>query len=104
MKEVFSPQHGLTLNEANLFGVVSLIVWGLILIVSLKYVTLVLRANNGGEGGIMALTALALSAVSRKSHWYYPVLLIGMIGAAMFYRDGVFPPALSVLCELTGVE
>src|SRR3546814_19216809 len=104
MKEVISPQHGLTLNEANLFGVVSLIVWGLILIVSLKYVTLVLRANNGGEGGIMALTALALSAVSRQSHCYYPVLLLGMIGDAMFYGDCVITPDLSVLSAIEGIE
>lgn len=104
MKEVFSAEHGLALSEANLFGVVSLIVWGLIIIVSLKYVVLVLRANNRGEGGIMALTALALSAVSRKSQWYHPVLLIGMIGAAMFYGDGVITPAISVLSAIEGLE
>ncbi len=61
MKEVFSEEHGLVLNTPNLLGVVSLIVWGLILIVSLKYVTLILRADNRSEGGIMALMALALS-------------------------------------------
>ncbi|RJF92333.1 potassium transporter Kup [Noviherbaspirillum saxi] len=104
MKEVFSKEHGLALNEANLFGVVSLIVWGLIIIVSLKYVTLILRAHNRGEGGIMALTALALSAVSQKSRWYYPVLLLGMVGAAMFYGDGVITPAISVLSAIEGLE
>jgi KUP system potassium uptake protein len=67
MKEVFSKDHGLALTEENLFGVVSLILWGLIIIVSLKYVTLVLRANNRGEGGIMALTALALSSVGKRT-------------------------------------
>ncbi len=104
MKEVFSKEHGLTLNETNLFGVVSLIVWGLTIIVSLKYVTLILRANNRGEGGIMALTALALSSVTQKSRWYYPVLLLGMIGAAMFYGDGVITPAISVLSAIEGLE
>ncbi|HEY6772808.1 MAG TPA: KUP/HAK/KT family potassium transporter, partial [Oxalicibacterium sp.] len=70
MKEVFSKEHGLPLTPENLIGVVSLIVWGLIIIVSLKYVTLILRANNRGEGGIMALMALALSSVGRHSRWY----------------------------------
>ncbi|MBY0570667.1 MAG: KUP/HAK/KT family potassium transporter, partial [Burkholderiaceae bacterium] len=59
MKEVFAPAHGLQLTQANIFGIVSMILWGLIIIVSLKYVTLVLRADNRGEGGIMALTALS---------------------------------------------
>ena len=62
LKEVFSGSHGVPLNQANLFGIVSLIVWGLTIIVSLKYVTLILRADNRGEGGIMALMVLALLA------------------------------------------
>src|SRR3954463_7092127 len=69
IKEVFSPDHGLPLTSANLLGVVSLIVWGLIVVVSLKYVSLILRADNRGEGGIMALTALALSSVGKSSRW-----------------------------------
>mgnify|MGYP003343865247 CR=1 FL=1 len=63
MKEIFSAEHGLAVNPDNIFGVVSLILWGLIIIVALKYVTLILRAHNRGEGGIMALTALALADV-----------------------------------------
>jgi KUP system potassium uptake protein len=104
MKEVFSEEHGLALNQTNVFGVVSLIFWGLAIIVSLKYVTLVLRANNRGEGGIMALLALALSAVTAKSRWYYPVMLLGLIGAALFYGDGVITPAISVLSAIEGLE
>ncbi|MES2537451.1 MAG: potassium transporter Kup [Pseudomonadota bacterium] len=104
MKEVFSKEHGLALNEANLFGVVGLIVWGLTIIVSLKYVSLVLRANNNGEGGIMAMVALALSAVTRHSRWYYPVTLVGLVGAAMFFGDGVITPAISVLSAIEGLE
>ncbi len=104
MKEVFSKQHGLPLNEANLFGVVSLIVWGLIIIVSLKYVTLILKADNRGEGGIMALVALALSSVTQKSRWYYPLTLVGLIGAALFFGDGVITPAISVLSAIEGLE
>lgn len=104
MKEVFSLDHGIPLNEPNLFGVVSLIVWGLIMIVSLKYVTLVLRADNRGEGGIMALVALALSSVSSKSRLYYPLTLVGLIGASLFYGDGIITPAISVLSAMEGLE
>ncbi|RJG07940.1 potassium transporter Kup [Noviherbaspirillum cavernae] len=104
MKEIFSKSHGLALTTANVLGAVSLIFWGLTIIVSLKYVTLVLRANNRGEGGIMALLALALSAVTDKSRWYYPVMLMGLIGAAMFFGDGVITPAISVLSAVEGLE
>ena len=104
MKEVFSKEHGLALTEANLLGVVSLILWGLVTIISLKYVTLVLRADNRGEGGIMALTALAMSSVTQHSRFYYPVMLMGMIGAGLFYGDGVITPAISVLSAIEGLE
>ncbi len=104
MKEVFSEAHGVALNQANLFGVVSLIVWGLTIIVSLKYVTLILRANNRGEGGIMALMALAMSSVTQQSRWYYPLMLVGLTGAALFFGDGVITPAISVLSAIEGLE
>ncbi|TCS39454.1 KUP system potassium uptake protein [Paucimonas lemoignei] len=104
MKEVFSSEHGIPLTQENLLGVVSLIVWGLIVIVSLKYVTLVLRANNRGEGGIMALLALALSSVTYNSRWYFPVMLVGLIGASLFYGDSVITPAISVLSAIEGLE
>ena len=104
MKEVFSKEHGIAVTHVNILGVVSLILWGLILIISLKYVTLVLRANNRGEGGIMALTALAMSSVTTGSRWHYPVMLLGMIGAGLFYGDGVITPAISVLSAIEGLE
>lgn len=104
MKEVFAEAHGLPLNPANVVGVVSLIVWGLIIVVSLKYVTLILRADNRGEGGIMALVALALSSVRQQSGWYYLVLLSGLVGAAMFFGDSVITPAISVLSAIEGLE
>jgi KUP system potassium uptake protein len=104
MKEAFSEEHGLTLNSANVLGVVSLIIWGLIIVVSLKYVTLVLRASNRGEGGIMALAALVLSSVSKKSRAHYPLMLLGLFGATLFYGDSVITPAISVLSAIEGLE
>ena len=104
MKEVFAPAHGIAVTPANVTGVVSLILWCLIVVISLKYVTLVLRADNGGEGGIMALTALALKSVSKHTRLYYPVMLLGMLGAGLFFGDGVITPAITVLSSVEGLE
>ena len=104
MKEVFSKEHGLPLTPDNIMGIVSLIFWGLTIIVSLKYVTLVLRANNRGEGGIMALMALALSSVSRSGRFYFPLMVMGLFGATLFYGDSIITPAISVLSAIEGLE
>jgi KUP system potassium uptake protein len=104
LKTVFDPTHGLPLTPANLIGVVSLIFWGLSIIVSLKYVTLVLRADNRGEGGIMALLALALAAVGDRKRLHVALLLIGVFGASLFYGDSVITPAISVLSAIEGLE
>jgi KUP system potassium uptake protein len=104
MKEVFSKEHGVALHAANILGVVSLILWGLIVVVSLKYVTLVLRASNRGEGGIMALTALVLSSVNKTSRLHFPLMLLGLFGATLFYGDSVITPAISVLSAIEGLE
>lgn len=104
MKEVFAPAHGIAVSPENVIGVVSLILWCLIVVISLKYVTLVLEADNRGQGGIMALTALALKSFSKSSRFYYPVMLIGMIGAGLFFGDGVITPAITVLSSIEGIE
>lgn len=104
LKTIFDPTHGLALNTPNLLGIVSLIFWSLTLIVSLKYVTLVLRADNRGEGGVMALMALALGSVTRLSKWHFPLMVIGVFGATMFYGDSVITPAISVLGAIEGLE
>jgi KUP system potassium uptake protein len=104
LKEVFSKEHGVALSEANLLGVISMIVWGLTIIVSLKYVALILRADNRGEGGVMALMALAMSSVTKESRWFYPLMLIGLAGTALFFGDGVITPAISVLSAIEGLE
>ncbi len=104
LKEVFNPNNGLTLNQANLIGVLSLIFWSLMVVVSLKYVTLILRADNRGEGGIMALLALASSSVANRPGLRNTLLLAGAFGAALFYGDAVLTPAISVLSAIEGME
>ena len=104
LKALFDPDHGLVLNTPNLLGCISLIFWALTLIVSLKYVSLVLRADNRGEGGIMALMALALNSVGKLSPWHTPLMMLGVFGATMFYGDSVITPAISVLGAMEGLE
>ena len=103
-KETFNPEHGIPLTPENIIGGVSAIFWLLMIIVSLKYVTLVLRANNRGEGGIMALLALATSAVHDKPRLRATLLGIGVFGASLFYGDAVLTPAISVLSAVEGLE
>ena len=102
MKEVFNPANGVPLDAVNLIGAVSVIFWALMMVVTLKYVILILRADNKGEGGIMALTALAAGSVPAK--WRTGLLLIGVFGAALFYGDSVITPAISVLSAVEGLE
>ncbi len=104
MKTVFDSANGLTLNPANLIGIVSLIFWSLMVVVTLKYVTLIMRADNHGEGGIMALLALAASSVADKPKLRHVLLMSGVFGAALFYGDGVITPAISVLSAVEGLE
>ena len=105
LKEVFSKENGgVELNHVNILGVVSLIIWGLTIVVSLKYVMLILRADNRGEGGIMALLALALVSVKDRPKWIVPLTLIGVTGASLFFGDGVITPAISVLSAVEGIE
>jgi KUP system potassium uptake protein len=103
-KETFSPQHGIPLTPENILGGVSAIFWSLMIIVSLKYVTLVLRAGNRGEGGIMALLALATASVRGRPRLRNALLAIGVFGAALFYGDAVLTPAISVLSAVEGLE
>lgn len=103
-KETFNPQHGIPLTPENIIGGVSAIFWSLMIIVSLKYVTLVLRAGNRGEGGIMALLALATASVRGRPRLCNALLAIGVFGAALFYGDAVLTPAISVLSAVEGLE
>jgi KUP system potassium uptake protein len=103
-KETFSPAHGIALSPENILGGVSAIFWALMIVVSLKYVTLILRANNRGEGGIMALLALASSGIGARPGLRRWLLAIGVFGAALFYGDAVLTPAISVLSAVEGLE
>ena len=104
LKEVFSPQVGIPLDEAHLIGAISVIFWALMFVVTLKYVVLILRADNRGEGGIMALTALAAHAAGSTATKRVVLLLLGVFGASLFYGDSVITPAISVLSALEGME
>src|SRR5881394_1637937 len=104
VKETFNPEHGIPLNAANIVGGLSTLFWMLMVVVSLKYVTLVLRADNRGEGGIMALLALATSSLKKNPEWTAPLLAIGVFGASLFYGDAVLTPAISVLSAVEGLE
>jgi KUP system potassium uptake protein len=103
-KETFSPAHGMALTPENILGGISAIFWALMIVVSLKYVTLILRANNRGEGGIMALLALASSGIGERPRLRRWLLGIGVSGASLFYGDAVLTPAISVLSAVEGLE
>jgi KUP system potassium uptake protein len=102
LRECFNPAHGLAVNETNILGLLSLIVWSLVLVISIKYVGIVLRADNRGEGGVLALSTL-LSTASTNWKLWAPVSAVGLFGAALFFGDGFVTPAISVLSAMEGL-
>jgi len=104
IKEVFGGTHPIPADTDHVLGVLSLIFWALIFIVSLKYVVFIMRADNRGEGGIMALMALALRSQTRGSKKAWWMTVLGLFGASLFYGDGVITPAISVLSAVEGLE
>ena len=104
MKAVLDPANGVRLDATDITGAVSVILWMLMLVVSLKYVLLILRADNRGEGGILALTALAVRAAGDTAQRRRRLLLLGVMGASLFYGDSVITPAISVLGAVEGLE
>ena len=102
LKEVFSGGH-VAPTPDNILGVLSLIFWTLTVIVSLKYVLLILRADNNGEGGLIAMLALATTAVKDKPRLHGVLMTVGLFGTAVFYGDGVITPAISVLSAVEGL-
>ncbi|MFL5552568.1 MAG: potassium transporter Kup [Gemmatimonadaceae bacterium] len=105
LRECFKPEYGLAATEINVYGVLSLILWSLISVVSIKYIVFVMRADNRGEGGILALVALVLQRLHREAdrHVKSAITVIGLIGAALLYGDGVITPAISVLGATEGL-
>ena len=103
-KQTLDPHYGIALTDATVYGALSAIFWSLMIVVSFKYVTVIMRANNRGEGGILALLALASSATRTNPRWMRAVLVLGATGAALFYGDAVLTPAISVLSAVEGLE
>jgi KUP system potassium uptake protein len=108
LKECFSPEspHAIHPSAANVLGVLSLIIWSLVLIVSVKYLTFVMQANNRGEGGILALLSLAAPdrqarRPGRRRHW---LIAMGLFGSALLYGDGIITPSISVLSAVEGLN
>jgi KUP system potassium uptake protein len=104
LKEVFAGHYGVQANHDGVLGVLSLIFWSLIWVVSIKYVLFILRADNQGEGGIMALTALARRASAPYPEMSRVLVLLGLFGAALFYGDSMITPAISVLSAVEGLQ
>ena len=104
MKESFNPQHGIPLNEGTVLGILSLMFWSLMTLVTVKYLVFMMRADNRGEGGILALTALAQRCFRASSRGRWIVTSLGIFGAAMFYGDGIITPAMSVMSAVEGLS
>ena len=104
LKECFSPEHGIPFSTDAVFGIIPMVFWAFLIVVSLKYVLFVMRANNHGEGGILALMALALRTVPANSKRALMIMMLGVFGACMFYGDAVITPAISVLSAVEGLE
>jgi KUP system potassium uptake protein len=102
LRECLNPEHGIAVNHANILGILSLIMWSLVLVISIKYVAIVLRADNRGEGGVLALSTLVSAASTNWKVWA-PVSAVGLFGAALFFGDGFVTPAISVLSAMEGL-
>jgi KUP system potassium uptake protein len=106
LRECFKPEYHVQPTPANVYGVLSLVVWALILVVSVKYLVFILRADNRGEGGVLALLALILQQQRRDAdrNIRQTIIVLGLIGAALLYGDGIITPAISVLGAMEGLE
>jgi len=104
IKIAFGGIHAFAITPANVLGLLSLIFWALILVVSVKYIAFIMRADNKGEGGIMALMALTQRVVGDRTRKRWVLMTLGLIGAALFYGDGMITPAISVLSAVEGLH
>ena len=104
LRESFLPAHGLAVTPANVLGILSLVFWSLILVISVKYLVFVLRADNRGEGGILALCALCTRMGARERPKRWGLVMLGLFGTALLYGDGAITPAVSVLSAVEGLN
>ncbi|MBI3982773.1 MAG: KUP/HAK/KT family potassium transporter, partial [Gemmatimonadetes bacterium] len=105
LRECFTGSHPIALTRENVLGVLSLILWSLVIVISLKYLVFVMRADNRGEGGIMALLALVRPRrPGSKAGERWLLLAVGLFGAALLYGDSMITPAISVLSAVEGLE
>jgi KUP system potassium uptake protein len=103
LRTAFTGQFGLSVSHGNVLGILSAFVWALTIVVTLKYITLIMRADNRGEGGILALTALVSRGIEGRAQLRWWLLGLGIFGAAMFYGDGMITPAVTVLGAVEGL-
>ena len=104
LKEGMSPAHGIPISEASVYGVLSLIVWTLTLVVSVKYAAIVMRADNHGEGGMLSIMSLASQGLPQNSRRRLAIVTLCLVGASLFYGDSVVTPAISVISAVEGLE
>lgn len=106
VREAFHGAHSIPFSSGNVLGILSLIIWSMILVISIKYLAFVMKADNKGEGGVLALTALAFPAsiLNRNNRWVNAFLYLGLFGSALLVGDGVITPAISVLSAVEGLS
>ncbi|NTU68399.1 MAG: potassium transporter Kup [Chlorobiaceae bacterium] len=104
MRECFHGEYSIPVTTDNVLGVLSLLVWAIILIVTIKYLTFIMKADNEGEGGILALTSLIISHSKKNNRERWILVAIGLFGAALLFGDGMITPAISVLSAVEGVQ
>ena len=104
LKEAFNPHYGIPLTKDNVLGILSLMVWAMVWVVTLKYLVVMMRADNNGEGGILALLSLALRETRGRPNLKWTIIGLGIFGAAMFYGDSMITPAITVLSAMEGLQ
>ena len=104
IRESFHPDHGVAASAPAVLGILSLIFWSLAIVISIKYLIFILRADNRGEGGILALTSLVTPVGTMRRGGRWALILLGLFGAALLYGDSMLTPAISVLSAIEGLE
>src|SRR3954452_21077813 len=102
LKEAFSPHYGIPLSRDNVLGILSVMVWSMVWVITIKYLFVMMRADNNGEGGILALLSLALRGVRDRPTLKWTIISFGIFGAAMFYGDSMITPAITILSAMEG--